>query len=236
LAIRLLPNAIWPLIAALVFPAAASAQSGAKPSHQPRLFIGASVLSNKRPAADQDYHYVTPMFGGTTTGITGTVGVEMTSRVSVAVEASWLGGPLSGPFDFDHFKRVYATATESETVVSLLARVRVMNGRFRLDPVGGLVHSFEHITLTDRRDLGTYQPNAPIIPLPDVSGTPSSAGIGWGADAVAELTRHLALTASLRFVHYLNRNTFPAAVVDGQSVGIDNFLFQAGAGLRWTFK
>jgi hypothetical protein len=175
------------------------------------------------------------MFGGTTPGITGTVGVELASRVSVAGEVSWLGPSLCGPFNFDHFERVYATATDSETLLSVLARVRVMKRRVRLDPVGGLVFSFEHITLTNRRDLGPT-PNSPVTPRPDISKTPVSTGLGWGADVVADLSRHLAVTGSLRFVHFVNRHTVPSSVVDGLSVGVGNFRFQAGAGLRWTFR
>jgi hypothetical protein len=231
---RALRAASWLIVAVLAGPLSVAGQDAAASSHTRRVFVGASLSSTTRPAGEQDYHYITPMFGGTTAGIGGTVGVLLTPRFSAAVEISRLG-TLSGPFNFDHFLREYATATETETLVGLLARVHPMKGRVRVEPLGGVFFSFEGIVLTDRRSIGGY-PNETVTPLPDASGANVFTGVGGGTDVVADLTPHLAVTVSFRFAYFPHRFTYQSAVLDAKSVGIGNRTFQAGVGLRWTFR
>jgi hypothetical protein len=226
--------ALWLAVSAFAWPSNAAAQSGRQSSDAPRVFVSLSVLSTNRPPGPQDYHYITPMFGGTTVGVAGSVGFFLTPRFSLGVEVS-RPGTLSGPFNFDHFLRDYATAAHRETLVGPVARWHVAKGRFHVEPLGMLIFARESIRFTDRRDPGGY-PNYQVIPFPDVSWSARDRGFGAGVDAVADVTRRLAVTASFRFSYYPSRYVMPAAVEAGNSVGLGNRTMQAGAGLRWTFR
>jgi hypothetical protein len=221
-------------VAALAWPSAAAAQRQGQSSDTPRAFVSLSVLSTARPPGPQDYHYITPMLGGTTVGVAVSAGYFLTPRFSVGVEVS-RPGTLSGPFNFDHMTRDYATATHRETLVGLVARLRVGKGRFHVEPLGTLILAHEDISFTDRRDPGGF-PTYQVTPYPDASGSAWDHGFGAGVDAVADVTRRLAVTASFRFSYYPGRYVMPAAVQDGNSVGLGNRTMQAGAGLRWTFR
>jgi hypothetical protein len=217
----------------VAFLAVGGRTASAQPASHP-VFIGAAAFSTTRPADNSDYHYVTPMLGGTTVGVGGTVGVALGSGLGLATEVTWLGR-LSGPFNVDHFIRNYSTATTSEVMLDLLVRFEPGKSRVRVAPVGGLFCTIEHVSLTDRYDPGGY-PTYTVTRYPDVSSNNTYLGVGGGVDLVGDLSRRLAITVGVRLAYFPSRLTYPSAGPDGASVGVGRHTYQVGAGLRWTFR
>ncbi len=229
-----------PLVMSVAWPAVARAQQQGTASDTPRVYVGASVFSTTRPAGQPDYICCTPMFGGTTGGVGGTVGFSMGAHLSFAVEGSWVGG-LSGPIASGHYGVAErSTASETETMVGLLVRGHPMKNRVRVEPLGGMFISFETISLTDRQSIQYTYSNGPVTttvtPLPDVSATNVHFGLGVGADVVVDLTRSMALTGSFRYARFWDRYVQSPRITNAESVGVGNDTFQFGAGLRRMFQ
>jgi hypothetical protein len=229
-------SAWWLGIALLALPANVAAQGTGASTDAGRVYVGASLISTTRPAGQPDYICCTPMFGGTTAGIGGTIGFLIGPHVSFAVEGSWVG-TLSGPFGLGHLSFAeHSTATETETMIGLLLRGHPMTSRVRVEPVGGMFMAIESITLTDRQYIQIGYLTRTVSASPDVSTTSLHFGFGAGADVVVDLTRTLAVTGSFRYARFWDRYVQPATMTDGQSVGIGNNTFQVAGGLRWTFR
>ena len=229
---RALSFAWWLGAAMLALPPLAAAQA-TQPACTERVFVGGSFIWTSRPAGRQDYHYVTPMFGGSTYDFGVTAGFMLGQHASVAAEVSWVGS-LSGPFNFSHWLRQYAMATESETMIGMLVRYHPMKGRVRVEPLGGLYLAIESIKLTDRRKLSDSVPTI-VTPLPDVSETATRLGVGFGFDVAVFLTRALALTGSWRLAYFPDRD-IPMESGLTASVGVGKQTYQLAGGLRWTFR
>ena len=201
----------------------------------PSWFVGVSVLSTTRPPGEQDYHFSTPGLGGTTIGVAASFGIFLTPRWSVGLDLS-RPGTLTGPFNFDHFERVYATATHNETLVGPTVRWHPMTGRLRLEPLAVVTFAFETVDLTGRAEYSnSLVPLVKVTSLPDVSGSIRHVGYGGGVDVVAEITKNVSVTFSARVSHYAGRWGIPNTDTPGL-VGLGKWTNQIGAGLRFTSR
>jgi hypothetical protein len=217
------------LLACLAWPSLATAQN--RPA---RGYVGLSLLWTNRPAGPKDYHFITPMLGGTTVGVAGTLGIFVSPDRTLSIE---LGvsrpGTLAGDLKFDHFLRNYATAADAETMFAVSLRLHPPFRPVRFEPLGGLVFGFERIQLTNVINL-TDLPNPKITRLPDASQVNVHLGYGGGADLVVDVARRAALTGSFRLACFPGRYDLPM-VTEPNSVGIANWTYQAGAGFRLRF-
>jgi hypothetical protein len=137
------------LVFTLVLASSPAAAQQNQPDGQKRsTYLGLSVASATRPAGEPDYHYTSPMLGGTTPDVVGTVGVFLTLRVSVAGEVSV--GSMSGVLVFDHFLYYRDVATYRETLASVVLRFDQTAKRIHLEPMGAVGIAAGSTSFTER--------------------------------------------------------------------------------------
>jgi hypothetical protein len=205
---------------ALVVTSSPAAAEQNQPDAQKRsMYLELSVASATRPAGESDYHYTSPMLGGTTPDVVGTLGVFLTPRFSVAGEASF--GSVSGVLVFDHFLYYRDVATYHETLVSVAGRLHLTAKRIRLEPMGALGIAAGSTSFTERSGQ-----------RPDESFGRMSIAVGTGLDVVVPFSRRVAVTGLAR-LYFVSRNEVSG---DPDFTGISNHTLQFGAGMRWTLR
>jgi hypothetical protein len=216
------------LAAAFAALAASSVLAQSQPPEHPRGYVDGSVLATTRPAGPADYHYTSPMLGGTTATLALAAGFFASSHFSVGGEVQFVGA-LSGTQVFNHFIHFSSTVSDSEIYALAVVRVHLLGGPVRLVPLFVIGPAFGHREFTDRLDYSGYPEQA--SPQPDASFSRTYLLIGGGAEVTAAVSRRVAFVGSFRLCTVTRDDDINRA----DFVGMRNLTVQAGAGLRWTF-
>jgi hypothetical protein len=197
----------------------AAAQPSQPYAQKGSMYLGVSVASATRPPGEPDYHYTSPMLGGTAPEVVGTLGVFLTPRFSVAGEVSF--GSVSGVLVFDHILYYRDVATYRETLATVAGHLHLTAKRIRLEPMGALGIAAGSTSLTERSGQ-----------RPDASFGRVSVAVGTGLDVVVPFNRLVAVVGLAR-LHFVSRDE---VVSDPDFTGISNLTLQFGAGMRWTLR
>jgi hypothetical protein len=207
------------VLSAIVASSAFAQGSAGEPPHRGALDVDVSLVAATMPPGERDYHYTSEMLGGTTPGVTGAIGVQLSPRVGVGAEVSFAS--ISDVLVFDHFLYYRDRATFKETLIDGVVRLHHKAGRIALEPLVAAGLAARHTTFTERSGQ-----------RPDESITRATVDLGGGLNVVVPVGRRVAINGVAR-VRYVRRDEF---INDPDFTGIGNVTMQFGGGLRWTFR
>ncbi len=225
----------WAVLFCVLVPGGSLAQS-ARPAQQSgddvlyRPYVGVSVLSSTSPPGPDDYHYASPLPGGTTPAIVGTVGIFVGPLISIGAELTF--SSLSAVQTFDHYLYNRSLVTYRETIASFVVRAHPTRGRVSVQPLGGVGFVHGNARFTERLVAERTYPVRILVAAPDESYVSEHFAALVGADIVAAVTPRFAITGSLRGHLVSGRYGSPG---NSGFVGIGDNTFQVGGGVRWTF-
>jgi hypothetical protein len=193
----------------------------------PRLrrgFVQTSVLLSYHPPATESYHRVYPNLQGTAPAIGFTAGGFLSPAIALEGEFFY-GRTVSKPQRFSYFTSEDYIAGSRDVLLNELIRYRT-GGRARFEIVAGGGYAR---TTTSHRSI-VYTSGIPPVTsaLPDSSHPYNTVNITWGFDGAIPLSDRVALMPGFR-LRWIRR---PDATT-GESLGIGNYAFQFGAGLRF---
>ncbi len=187
-------------------------------------YLGVTVVAATRPAGERDYHYTSPMLGGTAPEVIATAGVHLMPHVSVGGEVSF-GKAVSRVLVFNHFLYFSDLVAYRETIASGFVRFHATAGRVTIEPLLAIGLAFGRTSFTQHWD---YRDN---MAGPDQFYNAIHLAWGPGVDVAVRCSPRISVVGSARL--YGVRRT-PISEVGG--TGMTNRTYQVGAGLRFTFQ
>jgi hypothetical protein len=212
------------ILGPLLLTTALAARPSQSPPDSRRRYAQGSVLFSYQPAATASYHRVSPNLHGTAPAVSITVGGFLSP--SIALEGEFFyGRTISMPQTFSYFSREDYTAGSQDLLINELLRYRPA-GRAPIEIVAG--GGYARTTTSQRSIVVTSFPPVVTFPPPDRSHPYNRFTFTAGLDGAIPLSPRVALTPVFRF-RWIQR---PDATT-GESLGIGNYAFQFGAGLRF---
>jgi hypothetical protein len=209
------------LLAAL----AARQPSTPTPAPRPRRgHVQGSFLVSRHPPATASYHPVSPNLEGTGPVVSVSAGGFLSP--AIALEGEFVcGRTVSMPQHFSYFSSEDYIAGSRDLLFNELLRYRP-GGRARFEIVAG--GGYARTTASERSRVVTSGFPPKTSTGPDSSHPLNAVTLTGGLDVAVPISARIALTPTFR-LRWIRR---PDATT-GESLGIGNYAFQFGAGLRF---
>jgi hypothetical protein len=213
---------IGPLVITAVLAARPQPQPAAPPAR--RGFVQGTFLLSYHPPATKSYHRVSPNLQGTAPAVAFTAGGFLSRAIALEGEFFY-GRAVSRPQRFSYSFSEDYTAGSRDLLLNELLRYRP-GGRARVEIVAG--GGYVRTTTSERSIMETSGFPPQTSTPPDRSHPYTAMNLTWGVDGAIPLSARVALIPAFRF-RWIRR---PDAT-SGESLGIGNYAFQFGAGLRF---